>query len=223
MKETYAPTILERKAKRLRKETGNPNLKSKLDSGLTTKDLFLFSIVRPTKMLLFAPIVLFTSIYVAVTYAYLYMFFTTMSEVFEDQYHFKHNLVGLAFTGIGVGQFFGQFVYSWAATASFKRASKKGEPEPEVWLRLMIVGAFAIPIGLFWYGWSVQAKVHWLCPIVGSGLFSFGLLFIFVSVQDPLVVCLPISYRCRRARIWWTSMSSTPPRQWQQTLCCVLP
>ena len=51
MRETYAPVILERKTARLRKETGNPKLVSKLDSGLSPKDLFLFSIIRPTKML----------------------------------------------------------------------------------------------------------------------------------------------------------------------------
>jgi hypothetical protein len=68
MRESYAPAILERKAKRLRKSTGNPNLKSKLDSGLTAKDLFIFSIVRPSKMILFSPTVFFLSLYVAVTY-----------------------------------------------------------------------------------------------------------------------------------------------------------
>jgi hypothetical protein len=68
MRESYAPAILERKAKRLRKSTGNPNLRSKLDSGLTAKDLFLFSIVRPSKMILFSPTVFFLSLYVAVTY-----------------------------------------------------------------------------------------------------------------------------------------------------------
>jgi hypothetical protein len=66
MRETYAPTILERKTRRLRKETGNPNLRSKLDSGLSPKDLFLFSIVRPTKMLIFSPICLTISVYLAV-------------------------------------------------------------------------------------------------------------------------------------------------------------
>jgi multidrug resistance protein len=40
MRETCAVTILNRKAKRLRKETGNPNFRSKLDLGLSPKDLF---------------------------------------------------------------------------------------------------------------------------------------------------------------------------------------
>lgn len=107
-----APKILEVKARRLRKETGNPHLRSKLDTGLTAKDLFFYSIVRPSKLLLFSPIVFFISLYIAITYAYLYLFFTTVTAIFDQEYHFRRDLIGLAFLGLGAGQFIGQFVYA---------------------------------------------------------------------------------------------------------------
>lgn len=25
-----------------------------------------------------------------------------------------------------------------------------------------------------WYGWSAEAKIHWIMPIIGSGIFGFG-------------------------------------------------
>jgi len=25
-----------------------------------------------------------------------------------------------------------------------------------------------------WYGWSAQAKLHWIMPIIGTGIFGFG-------------------------------------------------
>jgi hypothetical protein len=181
MRETYAPVLLERKTKRLRKETGNPKLKSKLDIGLTAKDLFWFSIARPTKMLLLSPIVGFISVYVAITYAYLYIFFTTITEVFETQYHFRPDLAGLAFLGLGFGQFFGQFIYSNLAGRSFRKHLARGDTKPEQRLHLMIIGAVVIPIGLFWYGWAIQAKSHWINPIIATGVFCLGLLFIWVS------------------------------------------
>ncbi|KAM0540651.1 hypothetical protein ACHAPJ_013552 [Fusarium lateritium] len=56
LKESYAPVILERKAALLRKDTGNDLLRSKLDTGLNTKDLFKQCIVRPVKLLVFSPI-----------------------------------------------------------------------------------------------------------------------------------------------------------------------
>ena len=73
MKETYGPVLLARRVKKLRKETGNTNLRSKLDRDISTKDLFLISIIRPMQMLIKSPIVLLLSIYIAIVYTYLYM------------------------------------------------------------------------------------------------------------------------------------------------------
>lgn len=45
-RESYAPVLLERKTQRLRKETGNPNLISKLDLGIPPKELWKRSLIR---------------------------------------------------------------------------------------------------------------------------------------------------------------------------------
>jgi MFS family permease len=68
LRETYVPVLLERKAAQLRKETGNMNLRSKLDHGLTPRAHIARSLIRPMKMLLFSPIVFFLSLYMAVVY-----------------------------------------------------------------------------------------------------------------------------------------------------------
>ena len=181
MRETYAPALLERKAKKLRKETGNPLLKSKLDNGMTTKELFLYSIVRPSKMLIFSPVCLSQSLYVAIIYSYLYLMFTTVTEIFESQYHFRSDLVGLAYVGMGLGSFIGQFGYTYFENRNYKYHSEKGDLRPEHRLVAMVPGALLLPISLFWYGWSVQAGVHWMCPIIAMGVLGVALLLIFVS------------------------------------------
>lgn len=66
MRESYAFVILKRKTQRLQKETGNPNLRSALDTGRSPKELFSFSIVRPIKMLVLSPIVFLMSLHMAV-------------------------------------------------------------------------------------------------------------------------------------------------------------
>ena len=71
LKETYPSVILERKVARLQKETGNKQLRSKLDSGLSPGAYFLRNIVRPLKLLAFSPIVIITSLFIAVTYGYM--------------------------------------------------------------------------------------------------------------------------------------------------------
>lgn len=97
MRETYAVIILQRKTLRLQKETGNLNLRSKLDVGLSPRDFFFRSIIRPAKMLILSPIVLSASIYIGVVYGYLYLLFTTFTPVFEETYGFSPGNVGLTY------------------------------------------------------------------------------------------------------------------------------
>jgi MFS family permease len=182
MKETYAPALLHRKTLRLRKETGNQALRSRLDNGMTTKELFLYSIVRPSKMLLFSPVCLSQSLYVAIIYSYLYLMFTTVTEIFETQYHFRSDLVGLAYVGMGLGSLIGQFGFTYYENRNYARHQRRGDLRPEHRLYSMVPGALILPVSLFWYGWSVQAQVHWMCPIIAMAFLGVALLLIFVSL-----------------------------------------
>jgi hypothetical protein len=183
LRETYAVRILDLKAKRLRKETGNPNLRSKMDSGLSPRDLFARSIVRPIKMLLFSPIVFLLSLYMAVVYGYLYLLFTTISGVFEKTYHFSQGSVGLTFLGLGIGMFLGLFAAGATSDLGVKILTKRnnGVYKPEFRLPLMIPAALLIPVGLFIYGWTARASVHWIVPIIGTSFVGMGLITTFVS------------------------------------------
>ncbi|KIV78494.1 hypothetical protein, variant 1 [Exophiala sideris] len=187
MRETYEPVLLERRTKRLRKETGNPNLRSKLDQGIPTKEFFVRAIVRPTKMLLFSPIVLLLSIYMAVVYGYLYLLFTTLTAVFEGTYHFSQGSVGLSYLGIGIGSLLGLFIFGALSDRIVKRMSAKGDMKAEYRLPPLIPGSLLIPIGLVWYGWSADKHVHWIMPILGTCIVGLGLLATFMSVQTYLV------------------------------------
>lgn len=147
LRESYPPLLLERKAKMLRKETGNPDLRSKLALPYTPRQLFWLSIVRPTKMLLLSPIVLALSTFMAVVYGYLYLLFTTITEVFEGTYHFSAGTVGLTYLGIGLGSFLGVIVFGLASDKILKAKSASGEMKPEYRLPPMIPGVWAIPMG----------------------------------------------------------------------------
>ncbi|KAJ4348127.1 uncharacterized protein N0V89_009499 [Didymosphaeria variabile] len=187
MKETSAPVILERKANRLRAETNNPKLRSKLASDLSPADLFKFSIIRPAKMLTRSPICLAMSVYIAITYAYLYVLFTTFTAVFKTQYHWKGGIVGLSFLGIGIGSLIGQFGFTYFGNKTVKKHIARNDFRPEHRLYTMCVGGFCLPVGLFWYGWSTQEMTHWIVPILGTGFIGFGLLMTFMPATTYLV------------------------------------
>lgn len=188
-KESYAPIILARKAARLRKETGNQALRSKYDIGLSPRAHLKRGIGRAVKMLLFSPIVLALSVYMGLIYSYFYLLFTTFTPIFEQNYHFPPDTVGLSYLGVGVGFIVGQASFAKLGDPVLKKCAArfgKGELKPEYRLPLCCIGALFIPIALFWYGWSVVGHVHWIVPIIGTGFLGLGNALIFVLLSSLL-------------------------------------
>ncbi|KAF7552301.1 hypothetical protein G7046_g7463 [Stylonectria norvegica] len=188
-RETYAITILQRKTNKLRKETGNPNLHSALDTGKTPKELFSVAIVRPTKMLLFSPIVFLFSLYMAIVYGYMYLIFTAMPGLFEFQYRFSTGSVGLSYIGIGIGSMIGLVIVGSTSDRSVAYLTKKngGERKPEYRLPVMFLASFFVPLGLFLFGWAAQKNLHWILPIIGTGFLGLGMVAAFMAMSVYLV------------------------------------
>jgi hypothetical protein len=187
LRETYATTILGKKTKRLRKETGNLDLRSKLDSGLTPLQNFKVSIIRPLKMLCLSPIVIILSLMMAFTYGILYLLFTTITEVFEGEYGFAAGIVGLTYLGIGIGMFAGLGFFGTMSDRGLKKKKAAGlEMKPEDRLPLLIPGAFCVPVGLFIYGWTAKSHIFWFVPIFGTSFVGIGLIATFVRDFLPL-------------------------------------
>ncbi|KAJ4424524.1 hypothetical protein N0V82_000848 [Gnomoniopsis sp. IMI 355080] len=193
LRETYPTVLLKRKTARLVKETGNTKLRSKRDTGESVQQLFVRSVVRPTKILIFSPIVLATSLYTGVVYGYQYLMFSTFTYVFEEQYGFPTQSAGLTFLGVGIGSLIGLFVIGIASDRIVKAKSQprpgapSGTMQPEYRLPPLVVGAFFIPAGLFMYGWSAQYATHWIVPIIGTGLVGVGNIAVFMCVVSYLV------------------------------------
>lgn len=100
-RESYQPTILERKARRMRKETGNKLLQSRFHREISARTLLGQSIIRPAKLLFLSPVLLLISICGAFASSYTYIIITTMTGVFEKDYGFSERSVGLTYLGLG--------------------------------------------------------------------------------------------------------------------------
>jgi MFS family permease len=189
--ETYHPVLLERKTARLRKETGNPNLRSKLEQNLTPKEVFIRAITRPTKLLLFSPICGLMSLYMAVVYGILYLLFTTFTFVFQESYGFSESTVGLTYIGLGLGNFIGLAALGYSSDKVLKHMTEKngGKGKPEYRLPPLIWGSPFIPAGLFIYGWTAQysSSIHWAVPLFGTLLVGIGMIAAFMAVNTYLI------------------------------------
>lgn len=189
LRETYAPVLLQWKTKRLQKETGNMSLRSKLDTGLSPRQLFTRAIVRPAKLMFLSPICAAMSLYMAVVYGFLYLLFTTFAFVFEDQYGFSNSIVGLVYLGLGLGNFIGLALLGFTSDRVMARLAKKngGDIKPEYRLPLLMYAGPFIPVGLFIYGWTAQYEVQWAVPLVGTMFVGIGLIACFMCINTYLV------------------------------------
>lgn len=225
LKETYAVVLLEKKATKLRKETGDEDLVSVLHDKLSRKDHFTRAIVRPMKMLLFSPIVMLLSLYIAVLFGYLYLFVTTFPMVFSEQYQFGTGSTGLTYLGLGVGCFLGLIIAGKGSDILYKRLENKhgGSGKPEFRLPILGISAPLVAISFFWYGWSAEAKIHWIVPILGTVLFGMGMMPAFVShpfAQFPVAVANECS--CVSICTWSRLMGFFRHQQLPQVKFCNL-
>src|SRR6201999_1262768 len=102
--ETYAPVLLSRRAKKLRKETGNEKFVTEkdLDTRPFGEQLRIF-LIRPLQLLFLEPIVLFISLYMSVLYGLLYMFFVAFPIVYQKGKGWNAGSTGLMFIPLAIG------------------------------------------------------------------------------------------------------------------------
>lgn len=101
-RETYKLTILSKKARRLRKQTGDDRLQTRYNVGVSARELLIQSVFRPIKLLFISPVVLLVAVCGAFASSYTYILITTITRVFEDTYGFSESLVGLTYLGLGM-------------------------------------------------------------------------------------------------------------------------
>ncbi|KAL8628430.1 hypothetical protein Q9189_005839 [Teloschistes chrysophthalmus] len=188
MPETYAPSILKRRARKLRRETGDPNIFAAIElEKKGAKHLITVTLTRPIRMLFFEAIVLFTCVYLSIAYAIFYLYFEAYPLVFQGLYHFNTGTAGLPFLAIGVGSFMatGVFMY-W--DSYLMRAKKTNAPwtrlEEYRRLPLACIGGPLFVIALFWLGWTAKSDIHWIVPILSGIPFGIAFLLVFMALLN---------------------------------------
>lgn len=184
--ESYAPKLLEERAKRMAVELDHPTIAADHDPRDLRTRLFV-AVKRPMKILFLQPIVFLLASYMALIYGTLYAEFTTFPTVFRNQYGFSEGIIGLVYLAPGLG-FLAAIVVgvpqiqSWYLKLADRQPDKQGKPE----FRMPVanVGAVLVPMGLFWYGWSVEYRNFWLVPLIGNFFFGAGMIVLFQAINN---------------------------------------
>ena len=149
----------------------------------TTEDpnkVLMKAIIRPTKMLLLQPIVAGLAVYVGFVFGVLFLLFTTFPIVFQQQYGFTTGTSGLAYLGLGVGTMSGLVIFGIFSDSIAAAKRKTSVAKPEHRLPLTMYTSLLIPVGMFWYGWTTEHRVHWIVPMIGTGFAGFGMFMVLV-------------------------------------------
>ncbi|KAK9447516.1 major facilitator superfamily domain-containing protein [Limtongia smithiae] len=187
--ETYAPTILARRAKKLRKETGDQSYVTDLERNKRPlKEMIKISMVRPIVLLFGELIVFLISIYMSVIYGLLYMFFFAFPVVFQEGKGFRNGSTGLMFIPIAVGVVTSAFIAPYINRHYMKLVAKyNGRPPAEVRLIPMMFACWLVPLGLFIFAWTSYPSLIWVGPCLAGFPCGLGFCLLYNSANNYLV------------------------------------
>ncbi|KAE8152266.1 major facilitator superfamily domain-containing protein [Aspergillus avenaceus] len=183
--ETYAPVLAR---KRIAKEKDTRIQAAEETWGEIAQE-FGMVFTRPFVMVVQEPILLFSSLYLALVYAILYLFFQAYPIIFQGLYNMSPGVSGLAFIPIMIGAGVAFLIFLWY-TNFHDKATKANRPwaKVEEYRRLPLAcgGAPTIVIALFWLGWASYKSVHPIVPMIAGLWFGIGYLLIFIAMLNYL-------------------------------------
>jgi hypothetical protein len=158
--ETYTPLLLKWKAHHFRQLTGDERYRAEIeivDHSLLAR--LRAGTYRPFLFVRTEPLVIVIALYLSIVYIVLFTFFGGYNSIFTETYSISDGLTNVLWVAVLVGILsavpFVPLVYSWTKK-EYEIANANNtviRPEIRLWF-VMMGGSFAIPISLFWMGWT---------------------------------------------------------------------
>ena len=192
--ETSTPNILLRRARRLRKLTGNPLLQSQSEidqKHMKPTTVLVNAIIKPLEITIKDPAIAFVNVYTAIIYGIYYSFFEVFPLVYPVYYGFSLGLIGVVFTCILVACLIGIAIYcAYLHWYLIPDILKNGLRAQESRLVPALYACFGPTIGLFLFAWTARASIQWIVPTIGIVIYAAS---VFIVMQC-IFVYVPLSY-----------------------------
>jgi len=188
--ESYAPRLLQLRAKKLRFETKNWAIHAQVDEQqVSFKSIVAKFLGRPFAMIFKEPILDLITVYMALIYGILYLFFEAYPIAFEDVRGYSLGVGSLPFLSIIVGVVLGSSIIIYMTRTRFARKLEEsgGKPVPEERLPAMIIGGILFPIGLFWFAWTSNPEIIWVPQVLAGIPIGAGVLMIFMQGLNYII------------------------------------
>ncbi|KAJ0414461.1 major facilitator superfamily domain-containing protein [Aspergillus carlsbadensis] len=142
------------------------------------------SLYRPFHMLITEPVVFFFSLWVSFSWAVLYLQFGSIPLVFETNHNFNTQETGAVFTSMCIGALAITVIsiYQEKIANHFNLLPAS----PEARLYFVCFESMLMPIGLFWFGWTSSASIHWISPTIAIAFATMGIFSVYLAVFNYL-------------------------------------
>jgi len=116
--------------------------------------------------------------------------------LYTDFYGLTEAQVGYTYLSAGFGSIFGSMLGGRLSDLSLKRAKAKranGESllEDRLSLNMWIAGFAIVPLGSLLFGWAAEKHLNIAAPIVGFGVYNFGMAQVLSAGAAYMVNCIP--------------------------------
>lgn len=189
VKETRASVILRRRAKNIRKETGQQvYTKAELSDSSLLSDIGKI-VYRPVYLLFTEPVLIATTFWSAFSFGTVFLFTQSTEQVYIELYGWHVWSTGYIQIAIVIGEILGWFATFYGTRLYLKSASRNtetpGRPIPEARLYVSIFGSFVgIVGGMFVYAWTSYPSLPWIAPTIGLGMVGFGIQTVVSAAAD---------------------------------------
>ncbi|CUM66593.1 uncharacterized protein PRCAT00004262001 [Priceomyces carsonii] len=183
--ETYEPVLLRKKAIRIRKEREDERYYAPIErKDVTLYESIIISSKRPILLIFRDYMTLALCFYTGFSLAIVYLFFVAVPYIFSEVYNFSLEAQGMSFLGLVIGMALTSLLSPYFVNLQYSKLMKKnnGKSQPEFRFISLIIGVFIVPIGLFFLAWTTYSLVHWIVPIIATGVYGTGTILVFNGI-----------------------------------------
>lgn len=171
--------LLQRKAQRLRHDTGNWALHAKHEEwDVSLRELAHKYLIRPFQLLV-NPICFLMAAYASFVYGILYANLSAFPIVFQEVRGWNEIVGALPFLAVLVGVFIAASLNLFNQKYYVKKFhANHDHAVPEARLPPMMLGSIVFASGLFVFAWTADPRnAPWIAPVIGSAMIGFGYVF----------------------------------------------
>ncbi|KAL6922701.1 hypothetical protein FSST1_006727 [Fusarium sambucinum] len=186
--ESYAPTLLVRKAHKMRIETRDWALHAKHEeSGMSFKDLYLKYFIRPFQLMV-NPICFLMSTYASFVYGILYANLESFSIEYQEVRQWGPVVGSLPFIALLIGILCAAAINIYNNKYYAKKLVENGyRAVPEARLPPMMLGGIVFTSGQFLFAWTSSQHMTYWPSIIGIALTGLGFTTIFQAALGYLI------------------------------------